>query len=312
MTQHIKIMRLVFIFSILFLFNCKKYNSQITNERSNDIPEKSSIKESRNNWVFYKRASLSRESNYSCDIREYESLQIDVSNDSIFINNHYTDNVYSGIILAEKYFKQKYLYNAYKKILKKEFNITISNKISYIRNKKANDKTSELDKYFQDAFFIDNYMFFEKGGCVFCFIKKSNEIRFTSRKFSVSISKNDFLNSNIELPIINKKIFIDDSEASTVYKLTNDIFLLWFDGDNEKWYIVTFVNDKLFDKLLIGKSETVELENGKTIDNYIDFNIDKDFKIKLEYSSGENFNVRKIKKTENYFINFKNKKIEVL
>ncbi|ROI03570.1 MULTISPECIES: hypothetical protein [unclassified Chryseobacterium] len=112
------------------------------------------------------------------------------------------------------------------------------------------------------------------------------------------ISKDDLLNPDIQFPIIDKKIIIEGSEASSVYKLANNTFLLWFDGDNERWYVVTFVNNQLFNKLLIGKSETIESENGKIIDNYIDFNIDKNLKIKLKYSTG-----KKIKKIESYQIN---------
>ncbi|WP_353151442.1 hypothetical protein [Chryseobacterium sp.] len=135
---------------------------------------------------------------------------------------------------------------------------------------------------------------------LFLGFKRSDAQSLSDKKQNIilPVSKDDLLNPNNEFPIIDKKIFVDDSEASSVYKLANNTFLLWFDGDNERWYVVTFVNNQLFNKLLIGKSETIESENGKIIDNYIDFNIDKNLKIKLKYSTG-----KKIKKIESYQIN---------
>ncbi|AKK72654.1 hypothetical protein OK18_08490 [Chryseobacterium gallinarum] len=129
----------------------------------------------------------------------------------------------------------------------------------------------------------------------------------SERNIILPVSKEDLLNPNIQFPIIDKKIIVEGSEASSVYKLANNTFLLWFDGDNERWYVVTFVNNQLFNKLLIGKSETIESENGKIIDNYIDFNIGKDLEIKLKYSTG-----KKIKKIESYQISDQTGKIEKL
>ena len=56
------------------------------------------------------------------------------------------------------------------------------------------------------------------------------------------------------------------------------------------------------EKLLIGKNETVELKNGETEDNYLDFSIDINLEIKLQYSRGKNYQNRKIYKEEKYKI----------
>lgn len=89
------------------------------------------------------------------------------------------------------------------------------------------------------------------------------------------------------------------------------MLILFFEGDTERWYLVTIKDSKIADKLLIGKSETAETENGAA-DHYIDFTIDKKFKINLEYSTGKDSHSAKTQKTESFQINFKNNRIEKL
>lgn len=288
----------------MYIIGCKKVSSPETVKTTSERKIKNEI---RDTWKFEKIFSLSPQSNYPCESRKYEDFKFSLSQDSVFINDKYTDNVYISFILPKSYFDGNYLYEAYTKRLKEELNIDFPLKIKSIRNKKADDKTSLLDKYFQDAFFVGEYMFFEENGCIICLKKETTQPN--STKLSKSISKNDLLDSKI--PVVGKRIVIDDNEASTVYKIADNIFIAWFDGDNERWYLVTYQGDKLFSYLLIGKSETVETKDGTT-DNYIDFKIDKDLKITLEYSSGKNFNSKEIEKTEKYRINLDNNKIEKL
>lgn len=154
-----------------FFLSCKQSNATLEQKNNQNKELKENLnKDERNNWLFFKTVSLSPNS-YLCDDYNYNSLKFDIDNDSVFINNKYTDDVYTSSIKSEDYFKYKYLYETYKKILKQEFNIDIPKIIKTIRNKRVYDKNSELDKYFQDAFFIDNYVFFEKEGCIMCFKK---------------------------------------------------------------------------------------------------------------------------------------------
>ena len=125
----------------------------------------------------------------------------------------------------------------------------------------------------------------------------------------VKISKNDFLNPNSNFPIIDKKIAIDSTDTTSVYKLADNVYLSWFDEDSERWYVSTYSNNELIDQRLMGKSETIETATGTT-DYYIDFTIDKGLNIVLEYSKGKGFASRKIFKTEKYFINKQNLKVE--
>ncbi|WP_267404254.1 MULTISPECIES: hypothetical protein [unclassified Chryseobacterium] len=298
-------MKIPIIFYLLFFtfFSCKKAPSR---ENEKKVIETKSVKKnsSVDTWKFVKIFSLSPSSNYSCEYKKYENVEFGLSKDSIFINGKYTDDVYTNSITSTSYFDQQYLYRAYKKRLKEELNLDFPLKVKSIRNKKAYDNSSLLNQYFEDAFFIGDYMIFDDNGCIVCF-KKANTKEIG--KVIKVLSKKDFES----FPEINKTIIIDDSQATAVYEINDNIFVAWFDGDNEKWYLVTYKNKNLVSELLIGKSETIENENG-TLDNYIDFKIDENLKISLEFSTGQNKNSKKIIKTENYQINTESNKIEKL
>ncbi|MCC9016445.1 hypothetical protein [Flavobacterium lipolyticum] len=162
---------------LLSLFSCKKEEHQnhvINKEKKTEITDISAKVKNRNNWIFCKAVPLLKDE-YVCDVEKFKSLIIDISGDSVFISNKYSDEVYRSRILSESFFEHKYLLRAYQKILKDDFKIILPNKIECIRNKKVYDKNSELDKYFQDAFFVDNYMFVESDGCVIAFAKSSKD-----------------------------------------------------------------------------------------------------------------------------------------
>lgn len=317
MTQHIKYTKLIPVLLVALLnINCKKEfaknnnllgNSIKTkqNQKGNDIIfEKSTIKNKGVKWIFNKVVPISN--TYTCDSKMYESFKISILKDSIFIDGIYTDDVYRGIIKTEKYFPQKYLFKVYKTILLEKFNLKLPSSIENIRNKRVYDKKSKLDNYFQDAFFIDNFMFFEKNGCLYCF--KKNETKISTPKFiKLPVSKKEMIDENYVFSPIESKIVIDGVLASGEYKTSKDISILWFDGDIEKWFIVTIVNNKIYQKLLIGKSETIELKNNKKQDNLIDFFIDKNLKIKLEFSVNNYKTINKTK--EEYYTITENLKI---
>ncbi|MBF8457984.1 hypothetical protein IV494_12430 [Kaistella sp. G5-32] len=96
-------------------------------------------------------------------------------------------------------------------------------------------------------------------------------------------------------------IKIEGDIPSSVIEINKNLLLTWFDGDTERWYLVTIENKKVIDQLLVGKSETVETEK-ETFDNYIEFTIDKNLIVELKYSYGKGFDSRKIQKTEKYKI----------
>ncbi len=314
MIPHIRIKGIIILLITISTFSCKKnvnannYNPTEKKVKVNEVSvirkniDKNKIKEGGNvdrlNYSFEKVVPLSN--SYTCFSENYKNFNFSISGDSIFIDGIYTDDVYNGLIKSELYFSQRYLYNLYKNILPKHFNLNLPDSLENIRNKRAYQKESKLDAFFQDAFFINNYMFFEKDGCLYCFKKK--EINKNTNLVKLPISKKEISNSDYLILPKKSEININGTIASGEYQIKKDILLLWFDGDIEKWYIVTLINDKVYQKLLIGKSETIELKEGGKLDDYLDFFIDEELKIKLEYSRGKDYKSRKILKIENYYI----------
>lgn len=180
---------------VIIFFSCKKVSSQ---ERFEDKTiEKIEKKQEHFNWRAINIFSLAPASNYDCTIDKYKNLLFNLKGDSVYINNQYSDDVYTVELSPKSYFERDYLFNTYKKRLKEELNINFPDIIKTIRNKKVYDKESLLDHYFQDAFFIGEYMFVEDNGCVIYF-----------KKDSVGISKTE-INSNSEGNFINNVILQD-------------------------------------------------------------------------------------------------------
>ncbi|MFC6269760.1 hypothetical protein [Frigoriflavimonas asaccharolytica] len=141
--------------------------------------------------------------------------------------------------------------------------------------------------------------------------KKSSAIQENENVINLPIVGSKIEILDYPVPAKYNNINIDGEIPSSLLEINENIFIIWFEGDTERWYLVTFKNNKMFDKLLIGKSETVETENGTT-DNYIDFKIEKNFLITLNYSSGKNVDSSIIQKTEKYQIDKTNYKIKRL
>ena len=306
MIQNIK---KIVLLTIIFFISCKK----------NDLP-KTDIKISKEN---IKKDSLKIKSVYkiwhysSNNLKEnYKEYKIFTSKDSIKV--YKSDKlICSGEIVSEKttfikYYKNKNTANAIKEQFEKEFGITSSETLEVIMNSYGDISNKGCQFPFNEMFVVNNdYLFFYDKG-YYCFDENtipSKVKKKITQLFTKPINKNDFLNPNTKFPIIDKKISIDSTDATSVYKLADNVYLTWFEGDAERWYITTFRNDKLFDERLIGKNETIETENGTT-DNYIDFIIDKNLNIEIEYSTGKGFAKRRIFKTEKYFVNTESLKIE--
>ena len=312
--KHIKIIILAIVF---FNFSCKNANENLSKTHVNttnlNIPETiteinpSTIEISNNNknnnklekWVFNKAAPFS--DLFTCDELKYKDFNFSISGDSVFIDGVYTDDLYRQTNKVEEVLKPKNELDLYKNFLPKNFNVKLPATLENIKNKKAYQKGSKLDAYFQDAFFIDQYLFFNNNGCLYCF-KKENKESDAVKSITLPITKRQLIDPDNQIPINKSNIKIDGNLASGEYKLKEDVFILWFDGDFEKWYLVTLVNQAVKEKLLIGKNETVELKNGETEDNYLDFSIDINLEIKLQYSKGKNYQNRKIYKEEKYKI----------
>lgn len=309
MTQNIKKILLLIIFVFI---SCNKNDQpkadiKISTEKIN--------KDSLNEKSFYKLWNYS-----SNNLKEnYKNFKVYTSSDSIKVYK-FDILICSGEIVREKttfaeFYKNKNTGNDIKNQLKKEFGITPAENIEVIKNSYGDISKKGCHFPFQELFIVNNdYLFYYDKG-YYCFdantVRSKVNEKQTTQSLVKTITKNDFENTNSQFPIINKIISINGTDATSVYKLANNIYLIWFDGDSERWYIVTMIDSKIIDKLLVGKSETIETKDG-TIDNFIDFKIEKDFEIILEYSEGKGVDSQKIEKKENFKINLDNLKIKLL
>ncbi|OWP83145.1 hypothetical protein BWK59_12085 [Flavobacterium davisii] len=237
-------------------------------------------------WVFSKCASISNPQD--CNENKYEDFKFKVSNDSIFINNNYTDNVISGELKSDLLYKK---YGISKEFLLKNFNISLPDRVKYIRNPRAYDSNSPLENFFRDAFYIDNYIVFQVEGCIYCFKNvKVKEARNDIKKINLPISSNTIL--NIKTNVLNKNLFNDYSCGDTPRgyylgkKDTYDVYIVSNDcGDFPFKDLITVKSNSIISKINIeGDSWDIEKEEKKKIrdENITLFSIDADFKISIQ------------------------------
>lgn len=286
--------KVLFVLTIFLLFSCKKASTQqvLKEPVAEDIQKKQELKKSNEYYALENIFSLSPESNYSCSFSEYESLILELKGDSVLINNNYTDDVYTNIISSKSYFSSNYLLEAYKKRLKEELNIEIPNEIKTIRNKRTYDKNSLLDKYFKEAFFIENDLFFENNGCIIHFKKQQSEngktvktsnyeaqIIFPIDEDNIETKKwldnNRFINYNQILNLPNYKNFLVFVAKND---LSDDTFLSLFVVDSK---------NKILDSLKIAYVEDSYPESD--LRRIVKFKIEKDYKITLNKYKREGY-----------------------
>ena len=133
--------------------------------------------------------------------------------------------------------------------------------------------------------------------------KRPNEREEKLKKIFLPISIHDIFILDYPTPDNFMGCTINGSSPTSMLLLDEDIAIIFFEGDKERWYLTILDDKKIKQYILIGKVESLEDAKGKSYDSYIDFNIDIDFNITVEYSSGRNYNERKIQKVVKYFIN---------
>ena len=127
-------------------------------------------------WYFLKSVPVSNEPGAAaCSNEKISSMNFSIKEDSVFISGLFTDKVYSGNVKSKGYFKQQYRFNFYSSMLLKEFRLKLGDEVSYIRNTSAYQEDSRLNSYFNEAFFLNGYMFAEVGGCVYVFVKEKQK-----------------------------------------------------------------------------------------------------------------------------------------
>lgn len=231
MSLHINYTRNFFLsLVVLIFFSCKKVSSQ---ERFEDkTTEKIEKKQEHFNWRAVNTFSLAPASNYDCTTDKYKNLLFNLKGDSVYINNKYSDDVYTVELSPKSYFERDYLFKTYKKRLKEELNINFPDIIKTIRNKKVYDKESLLDHYFQDAFFIGEYMFVEDNGCVIYF-----------KKDSVGISKTEINNNsegNFKNNVILQDTFKNVKSTARTENKTSKIKTNFLEKLQEKSFVVSW------------------------------------------------------------------------
>ena len=179
--------QIIIIIIVFFNLSCKNTNQNLSKSQVNttDLNISDTTTETKNNkidspnyrinnnklenWVFYKAEPFS--DLFTCDDLKYKDFKFSILGDSVFIDGAYTDNIYRQTNKAEEVFKPKYELDLYKRFLPKNFNVKLPATLENIKNKNAYKKDSKLDVYFQDAFFIDQYLFFNNNGCLYCYKK---------------------------------------------------------------------------------------------------------------------------------------------
>ena len=268
----------------------KENNSTLKENNSTLKENDSTLKEdfsTSDDWKFYKSVSLSNSDD--CNNNKYEDFYFSISNDSVFINNNYTDNVISGELKSDVLYKK---YGISKEFLLKNFNISLPDKIKYVRNVKAYDSSSKLEDYFRDAFYIDKYIVFEFGGCVYCYEKKKGA-KTLSQSYEQSllpISSQSL--SKMKSIDLDKKVFFEYACGSQpkgffLGKRDDfDIFIVNNDcGDFVFRDLLVVKSNKIVSKLNIeSDSWDIEKEESQKIkdENIVTFNIDKELMISLK------------------------------
>lgn len=289
--------KLLILFSIftLFIF-CKKNNSEEIELKNipNEKNENKIVKDSSFIGVWY-WSSADKSAEFTLKIKKIIRDSIYAQYCAVYNNGNKMDcdfddiNNVKGVIKKNKVFLEFNSFFGAKKG-KAELLITNNSNLKWIITK------APKGEYFAP----DNAILSIKNS-VDKVSEKTNII-----SLPISIDKISIL--DYPTPKKYNKLQIDESMPTSVVEINKNVLILFFDGDTEKWYLVTLKDSKITNKLMIGKSETVETENG-TIDNYIDFSIDKDLNITLNYSSGKNINFKKNIKTEKYHIDLEKNEI---
>lgn len=140
-----------------------------------------------------------------------------------------------------------------------------------------------------------------------CTLTKSEIEPAAISKITFPVTSENILQLNPSTSIKTESFKINGSSPTSIIKIKEDIFVLYFDGDTERYYLATISNGRVKDYLLVGKNETIETVNGGTYDSYIGFIIDSSLNIHLEYSKGKNYQTRKKEKEESFLITKDNK-----
>ncbi len=261
---------IVFVLAVLQMNIGCKNNLEVSNENkivSDSLVPKSIGNKSHNEkeWLFFKTVPISN--SYSCTASDEAKLVIIIKNDSIVSAMNVEEKIYSGKIKTKSFLKRDYVYQSYKEILMKEFRLQLPDTIDYIRLRSF-ENDSQLKSHFTEAFFVKDYMFFEKNGCLVCF--KETDTQLTN--------VNCLDKKNVTLPYSKKH-----SDEKENFKTTDCTF-----SGGEDWFCG---NEKLRYKHLFSQANIslilVPMDCGDFSDRYYILTINENKIISDLYAEGE-------------------------
>lgn len=184
MTHHInnKIYLLVSLLIYSIIIGCKNDRTEkiFIEEQKSIETVKKVLPQHEFDWEYYNWFSIGDNIHKYDSIKKmdakYNTTLINLTKDSIFLNNGIEESIYSGNINSKKFFRRDYLYNYYTKFLYEKFNINLKNELLYFRNKNIHKK-SDLKNYFDEGFIVEEYLFAinEPEGIIIVFKNKKSK-----------------------------------------------------------------------------------------------------------------------------------------
>lgn len=173
-------------------------------------------------WSYAQSASLSDAG--ACDVGKYQSFHFTITDGLVLESDGHTDQLIGGKVNAKVLYKK---YGVSAEFVSEKFGVKLPDEVKYIKNTKAFDGASYLDKYFRDAFYVGQLILFESGGCVYAFSKNTHDGKGYAKT---------------ELPITNKSL-----QAMKPIELNDAAFKDYACGGRARGFYLGEVNgDRVF------------------------------------------------------------------
>lgn len=193
MTHHtnnyLKMKNLLLFFWMFFLIGCKESNAQQNKVQQNKVQQNNNNKVDkiiqRQKWEVVAIKQISNNPTQDSIVEKLNKIKVDLSSDSIYINQKYMAYYKKGIMPSKKFFGHNYLFKFYENFLSKEYNIDIKNEISYIEIGYEDSQKYPFSNYFIEgglAIFTKDYLFFNYSDYIIVLRKKGVPIQNVSKK----------------------------------------------------------------------------------------------------------------------------------
>ncbi|TWP22474.1 hypothetical protein ETU10_11035 [Apibacter muscae] len=245
--KYFKIKNIILFSLLIFTINCKGNKCQ---EREHFFTKKETS-DSINNWKFCGVETFNSDIDDSISIK-MRNLKLHMTKDTLFINNKYKNKINIQKMEAHKFFRSQYIYDYYTSFLKNKYKINARDTVQYIEldyNKNGYPK-----EYLKDglvAIFMNNHIFLEYSGYIFCYTKPESKDNVKSFPVTSESIKNKLYN----IYSYDKKYLNPD------YTCGEDYVKGYYLGKNNNNYEVYIVEnscgDFYFLDLLVIKNNTI-------------------------------------------------------